>query len=127
MSSRVKVGSICLLSYAIGVLLSPYFLPTDFVTVNYIAPFFHEKLAKQSLAPKNEAAVLSSNNDKEGGDDEVFEPKIFKYAAPYANIIGKDDPFLNVDIVLHRNGEPDPCSRQMQTQSQQTACRRNHS
>lgn len=119
MSSRVKAGSICLLSYAIGVLLSPYFLPADFVTVNYIAPLFQEKLAKQSLAKNNEAVILNNDEDEEG-DDEVVEPQ-FKYAAPYAQIIGEDDPFLNVDIVLHRNGEPDPCSRQMQhqTQSQQ--------
>jgi len=72
---------------------------------------------QQSLATKDDAAVLNNDNNDESGE-EVVEPQIFKYAAPYANIIGKDDPFLNVDIVLHRNGEPDPCSRQMQTQTQ---------
>ena len=105
-SSRVKLGGICLLSYTIGVLLSPKLLPLDFITVNYITPF----LKRQSLI--NEGAL---NDNENAGENEVQTP--LKYEGLYQEIIGddNDDPFHNLDIFLHRNGEPDPC---MQSSSQ---------
>ncbi|KAL7501048.1 hypothetical protein ACHAWT_009203 [Skeletonema menzelii] len=106
-TTLVKVGIICLLSYVIGVLLSPYLLPVDFMTVNYVTPF----LKQQSLITTNNDALNNNNDDN---DNNAEEKAPFKYEAPYQQIIGddNDDPFHNVDIVLHRNGEPDPCSRQ---------------
>mmetsp|Transcript_3677 Transcript_3677/g.7796 ORF Transcript_3677/g.7796 Transcript_3677/m.7796 type:complete len:714 (+) Transcript_3677:92-2233(+) len=112
MSTRAKLGGICLLSYAIGVLLSPYFLPTDFLTVN-VAPLFIDKrlLSAQHISITNDDAL---NNE----EDELELPPM-KYEAPYKQVIGDDDdPFHGVDIVLHRNGEPDPCMRQQQQQQQ---------
>ena len=102
--SRARLGSICLLSYAIGVLLSPYFLPTDFLT-DIVGPLFANKLQTQH----------NRNDATEGGSDEPL-----KYAATYQQVIGGDttsDPFHDVAIVLHRNGEPDPCTRQEQASS----------
>ncbi len=115
MSSRAKLGGICLLSYAIGVLLSPYLLPADFFTGIIIGPFF--------TANDNDAA---SSSKKSSFEKAVLEAQL-KYAETYKQIImggnndhdNHDDPFHDVDIVLHRNGEPDPCVRQYQQQQQQ--------
>ena len=108
MSTRAKLGGICLLSYTIGVLLSPYFLPTDFLTVN-VAPLFIDKLLLS-------AQHISVTNDALSEEDDVAEATPMKYEEPYKQVIGDDDPFHGVDIVLHRNGEPDPCMRQQQQQ-----------
>jgi len=101
MSSRAKLGGICLLSYAIGVLLSPYLLPADFFTGIIIGPFF--------TANDNDAA---SSSKKSSFEKAVLEAQL-KYAETYKQIImggnndhdNHDDPFHDVDIVLHRNGQ----------------------
>jgi hypothetical protein len=101
MMPSLRSGGLYLIFYIIGVLLSKYLLPIDYFVIN--------------TTPSNTA----------GGDGHEFQEfsehvSAYKEAiAPADDVdehVDNSDPFHNVDIVLHRNGEPDPCIRQQQSQ-----------
>ena len=124
MSTRAKLAVIALLSYAIGVILSPFLLPVDFLTTTFIVTPA-DQTTSDSTTTNNNAAALSSSQQSllqiENANeiiDELQQLPPLKYEADYKNIIGENDPFHNVNIVLHRNGEPDECASQ-KTQTQQ--------
>ena len=95
--------------YIIGVLLSPYLLPIDY--------FVTDTTAAGAAA----GAAAGEHNE--------FQEFNKHAAAYYKEAIADNDertdnnsdPFHNVDIVLHRNGEPDPCIRQQQSQQPSSA------
>ena len=133
----VKIGAVCLISYIIGIGLSPHILPIDFLT-GYLAPFLpaetpnnaSSKLIehKAPTAPGSAPSVTTSPKQPEQSLPQKPEKSLPQHQPPpteplsehatdYKRIVGigieGDDPFNGVDIIVHRNGEPDPCARQL--------------
>ena len=95
MMPSLRSGGLYLIFYIIGVLLSPYLLPIDYFVTD--------------TTPTTAGGA--------GDDEHNKHAAAYKEAiAPGDEHVDNNDPFHNVDIVLHRNGEPDPCIRQQQSQ-----------
>mmetsp|Transcript_7565 Transcript_7565/g.17164 ORF Transcript_7565/g.17164 Transcript_7565/m.17164 type:complete len:683 (-) Transcript_7565:217-2265(-) len=104
-----KTGAICIVAYLVGVALSHYFLPIDFLT----SKLHH---AKQHNTISHDASIPAAPTPAVVPAATISIPeKRSQHEPSYKSIVNFDthnDPFHGVDMVVHRNGEPDPCSRQ---------------
>jgi hypothetical protein len=108
----VQTGVICVAAYLIGVALSPYLLPVDFLS-SKLVPLLHRQDASMTAEPPT-ATSAASQPTALPGNPPTWSP----HEAAYKSIVdfeGRNDPFYQVDIVVHRNGESDPCSRQQRS------------
>mmetsp|Transcript_28100 Transcript_28100/g.59083 ORF Transcript_28100/g.59083 Transcript_28100/m.59083 type:complete len:672 (-) Transcript_28100:131-2146(-) len=115
-ATYTNMGFMCLFAYILGVGISPYLVPVD-ILVDYL-PFltYAENASVNSLtsasAPKADTEEVSVESTQKNTIDSTS-----KYVDLYKRIVGRgDDPFHGVDIVIHRNGEPGPCARQVFSQ-----------
>ena len=98
-----KIGGICIVAYILGVSLSPFIIPTDFLVGYPSFPNSSNASTDQTSSPQ-QTSPHSPN--------QPAEPLPY-HTTSYKSIVGNgDDPFNGVDIIVHRNGEPDPCARQ---------------
>lgn len=125
--SVVKTGVICAAAYLAGIVLSPRVLPVDFLSSRLPRPGPRAAAGNPptsgpddgrggaSPTPAHPPATRPEENDPR--DDEPPARTASPHEPSYRSVVGLvgddgSDPFLGVDLVVHRNGEPDPCSRQ---------------
>lgn len=112
MGAAVKVGALSLLAYIIGWALSPYIVPVDILSQK-LAPFLP---STSNGAPNTSSAPTPVTLPPVVMPKQPTVETNLKYAPSYKKLIGmnaqRGDPFEGVDIIVHRNGEPDPCARQ---------------
>ncbi|KAL7523637.1 hypothetical protein ACHAWF_000607, partial [Thalassiosira exigua] len=101
----VVTGAVCTVAYLAGLALSPYILPID---------IFSPKPPSSEISSAHYAPTPSSPPvtfpRKESREDSSVHSK-YEFTS-VAGVDANSDPFHGVDIVVHRNGAPDPCSRQ---------------
>mmetsp|Transcript_11382 Transcript_11382/g.24280 ORF Transcript_11382/g.24280 Transcript_11382/m.24280 type:complete len:687 (-) Transcript_11382:83-2143(-) len=118
----VKTGGICIAAYLLGVALSPHILPIDFLTSKLQHVIKPAAAAAADGSSNNVAATsIPAGSSPTPASPPVKLPKkqpgepASLHEPSYKSIVNFDkenDPFHGVDFVVHRNGEPDPCSRQ---------------
>ncbi len=109
----IQTGAVCIAAYLVGVALSPYILRVDFLSSKL--PPLHHHDNDASMAAKPPTSASASHPTALPGIPPTWSPHD---EAAYKSIVdfeGHNDPFYQVDIVVHRNGESDPCSRQKHT------------
>ncbi|KAL7540883.1 hypothetical protein ACHAXR_010453 [Thalassiosira sp. AJA248-18] len=123
----VKTGVICIVAYLVGVALSPHILPIDFVTkLQHVVTSQSESTdATIPAAPTPTSPPVALPKEKDASSRHETPPPQHKSSPEpsqlepsYKSIVSfesDNDPFHGVGIVVHRNGEPDPCSRQEET------------
>ena len=97
-SKVVKLGIIGGLAYLIGIVVSPYILPIDFISsklFNAPAQQFEEVNNVDAPTPATPPSAVPETN--------ILFEKTYKSIVQFDY---KNDPFDGVDIVVHRNGEP---------------------
>jgi hypothetical protein len=103
----IQTGAICIAAYLVGVAISPYILPVDFLSSKIPSSLHHQQQDAPTSA--SQPTVLPGHHP----------PTWSPHEAAYKSIVDfegrNNDPFYDVDIVIHRNGESDPCSRQIQS------------
>jgi hypothetical protein len=103
----VTTCAIGIVAYFVGVAVSPYFLPIDFLS---------SKLQQQQNPNGSIAAPTPASPPTSLPRDEKSKQATSRHELSYKAIVkfnDYSDPFpIGLDIVVHRNGEPDPCSRQ---------------
>jgi len=128
-SGAIITGVICLIAYLMGVVLSPHLVPIDFLSSKLQPPKNDAATAsapsKSSTAnaptpstpPNQLPKTKSGTKEKKIHARSQHEPDYRKIVNfKYDNGSGESvDPFYGVDIVLHRNGESDPCDRHVIT------------
>ena len=141
-----------ILSYFLGIYLSPQLLPCDYLTSLILPLVDHKKGSKSpaanevppielpplppSLSPRNKATSSAASDVKSAEEiaRRAYEEKRqaaedarkaaeearqnYNPVDSYRTLLGiqestnHPDPFENVQFVIHRNGEPEPCSHQ---------------
>lgn len=102
-TGAIQTGAICIAAYLVGIAISPYILPVDFL-LSKLPSLHHPDASTLSASPPT---ALPGHH---------HPPTWSPHEAAYKSIVdfeGRNDPFYDVDIVIHRNGESDPCSRQI--------------
>ena len=128
--SAVKIAVICIAAYLAGIALSPYILPIDFISSKLHAPKTKDVRTSTTTTssadpptPASPPVKLPAKNipsvKKKTTDEELYIDNYNKASAlhesTYKSIVNFNehgDPFKDVDIFFHRNGEAYPCSRQ---------------
>ena len=132
-AGAVKLVVISIVAYVAGVVVSPYILPIDFVLskLQQQQPPVSEK-SKQHRATSEildgtilDGAVVTSSVVKSVTSSvvSVVTSSVSPHESPYKKMMqivdsknSNNDPFYGVEIVVHRNGESDPCDRQLVTE-----------
>ena len=134
--SVVTTGAICIIAYLIGILVSPHLVAIDFVSSKLEQKVVAQQSNEQpngivetkttsSPTPATPPTALPKNKKKTEAakEGESSSPTQQQDSSPQAtpiepayksiiNFESQNDPFHGVDIIVHRNGEPDPCDRQ---------------
>ena len=116
-----KTAAIGIVAYAVGLAVSPHVLSADFLSSLLQRRQQQQQRVNQppSAGPKNAAPTPTSPPLKLPGQPAAV-PSLSPHERHYRRLVGSDtegDPFLGVDLILHRNGEPDPCFRQQDATS----------
>jgi len=120
----VKTGAICIAAYLVGVALSPHILPIDFLSskLQHLAKSHVNASENGNVASAPAGSPTPNSPPVKLPKKQPREEPASPYEPSYMSIVGFDegnDPFRGVDIVLHRNGEPDSCSRQEEVVSEE--------
>ena len=112
MISRASLALLCIAAFGVGCYISPFLLPLDILSRKLKGPAEAKAKAKPLPTTPAPSALPTKSLPEKNQEDEIP----FKQERSYKNIVGfqgdQNDPFLGVDIHIHRNGEADPCSRQ---------------
>ena len=100
----VKLAIVGIATYIAGVIVSPYILPIDFISSKLFNTPAQQVEEVNAPTPATPPSAVPETT--------VLFEKTYKSIVQFDK---NDDPFDGVDIVVHRNGEPDPCSRQDNT------------
>lgn len=130
----LRVTALCLVPYLLGVIASPRLLPIDILT-DRIAPLVraatsalqspnapsssspapgprpHRPHSPPAVSPEHSSTTATE--EKERLRALMTSPQAGGYRTAANMEDGGRDPFMGVTIVVHRNGEPDPCARQV--------------
>ena len=112
----VKIGVIGVAAYIVGVIVSPYMLPIDFLSSKLLYTPKEEGIAPTTTPPTTPPIKLPAKKiptvKKKADSDKSVAPS--QHESTYKSIVNFEthDPFFGVDIVVHRNGEQDPCAQQ---------------
>ena len=137
--TKATLPLIALLSYLIGLYLSPRLLQTNYLS-QLLTPILSSSDSSgdnhgnpkpvelpplpPSLSPGNTAKtkVNESNKNNDATETRHTEEPVYNYTAAYHSLLhvhpesttttNNQDPFQNIQFVIHRNGEADPCSIQ---------------
>lgn len=126
----IRTAFICVAAYVIGVVLSPHVLPSDldihFPIQGYFGGAKPVVVVPRRPDDRHGVATPASAAKARRGDSSLSSPDDTSGRPPlstsssaleesYRSLVldGGVDPFAGVEFVVHRNGEPDPCSRQM--------------
>ncbi|KAL3809682.1 hypothetical protein ACHAXA_004233 [Cyclostephanos tholiformis] len=126
MMSSLCVGAIikttlaCVVAYLLGVALSPHVIPVDYFRQSGGSSTLAVLVGGNDTVPRRPdvESASSSSSVPEGPPSPVIPPRGRNpLEQSYASLLDLDsnggvDPFADVDIFVHRNGEAYPCSRQ---------------
>ena len=111
----VKTAAIGAAAYILGLAASPYVVPVDFFSSKWQpAPQLQglqQDVSDAVPAPPTPSSPPTKLPGAKTGDENLHQKneEIYKDMVDFG---GGGDPFRGVRIVVHRNGEPNPCAHQ---------------
>ena len=124
----MKTAVACAVAYLLGIATSPLIVPADYfaspgvVVVSVDPAVASNDTTAPPRRPDNPRVDSGSASSVPDAPTETIRPPgssggLSPLETSYVSLLdfgthGGVDPFGGVDIFVHRNGEPDPCSRQ---------------
>jgi hypothetical protein len=108
-------------AYLLGIATSPFVIPADYFAspgVVSVNPAVSNDTTVPPRQPDNPRVDSSTSSVPDVPTETIFPPGgLSPLDMSYVSLLdfgthGGVDPFAGVEIFVHRNGEPDPCSRQ---------------